>query len=442
MTGAELTAVHQAEQALSALETHAELNAFCHVDAEGARRAAAESDRRRAAGTPLSAVDGVPTSIKDNLYVSGMPATWGSRKWARFVPQQDDIVVERLRAAGSVILGKTNTPEFAMSANTDNPLFGITRNPQNTELTPGGSSGGASASVAAGITEFAVGTDSGGSIRAPASLTGIYGLRPTNGAVPRAYGFPPMALDFQVIGLIAKTLATLKLYFSLLAGPDVRDPASLLVPAHLPRPQVKVALVREVNGEPVDPEALECLEEAFEMLSAAGDVLVGPGQAPYDVEEIRWLWEILTAVGSAAALRYAPTPEAELTDTVKKLSDGAAEISSAEYGDAVTQVSAVRRRISATWGDADVYMMPVIPTAAWAANAGAPATVGGEPARPGALSAFMSWVNLMGYPALSVPVRGYPDGRHFGVQLIARPGQERTLFRLAEKLLPLYPGQD
>lgn len=439
MTGAKPTSAQQVDQALAALETYAELNTFCHVDAEGAHRAAAASEKRWAAGVPFSAIDGTPISIKDNLFVGGMPATWGSKKWVGFVPQADDIVVERLRAAGAVILGKTNTPEFAMSANTDNLIFGVTRNPQDMGLTPGGSSGGASASVAAGITEFAVGTDSGGSIRAPASLTGIYGLRPTNGAVPRAYGFPPMALDFQVIGLLAKTLAKLKQYFELVAGPDVRDPASLLVPGYIPRSQVKVALVRGVNGEPVDPEALERLDEASEQLSQAEDVVLAPGHAPYDIEEIRRLWGILTAVGSASALRHAHDQNAELSEGVRILSGGAEEISSTDYGNAVNQVSAVRRSISAAWGDADVYMMPVIPTAAWAADAGSPATVAGQPAVPGAISAFMAWVNLMGYPALSVPVRRYPDGRHFGIQLVARPGQERTLFRLAEKLLSLYP---
>ncbi len=139
---------------------------------------AAASARRWAAGAPLSPLDGVPLTVKDNLLVRELPASWGSRLFRDFVPGHDELPVARLRAAGLVILGKTNVPEFTLEGYTDNPLFGVTRNPWNRELTPGGSSGGAVAAVAAGFGPLAIGTDGGGSIRRPASHTGLVGLKP------------------------------------------------------------------------------------------------------------------------------------------------------------------------------------------------------------------------------------------------------------------------
>ena len=159
------------------------LNAICTLDADGARKAAEASAARWRAGTPLSSIDGVPITIKDNIPVAGMRSTWGSLLYADHVPARDELPVARLRAAGAVILGKTNVPEFTLQGYTDNRVFGLTRNPWNPALTPGGSSGGAVAAVAAGIGPVAVGTDGGGSIRRPASHVGLVGLKPGIGRV-------------------------------------------------------------------------------------------------------------------------------------------------------------------------------------------------------------------------------------------------------------------
>ena len=171
------------------------LNAIVTLDAEGARAAALASAARWSAGTALSNLDGIPLSVKDNIPVRGMRATWGSRVYADFVPDADELPIARLRAAGAVILGKTNCPEFTLHGYTDNSLFGTTRNPWNIALTPGGSSGGAVAAVAAGLGPVAIGTDGGGSIRRPASHTGLVGFKPSRGRVPRCDGFPAILLD-------------------------------------------------------------------------------------------------------------------------------------------------------------------------------------------------------------------------------------------------------
>src|SRR5262245_20732997 len=210
------------------------LNPFTLLDRTGATAAAQAAADRQKAGRRLGPLDGIPVLIKDNLYVAGLPAEWGSLMLKGFVPERNDICVERLLARGAVILGKTTTPEFALSGRTENKVTGTTRNPWDPRLTPGGSSGGAVAAVAAGLAPLAIGTDAGGSTRMPASYTGLVGLRPSNGRVPRRYGFPPMAIDFQAIGLITRTVRDLTLLFSTVAGPDVRDPISLAT-SQLPR---------------------------------------------------------------------------------------------------------------------------------------------------------------------------------------------------------------
>ena len=155
------------------------VNAVVTSDADGARRAAAASAERHRTGKPLSAIDGVPITVKDNIPVKGMRSTWGSRVFANYTPEADELPIARLRNAGGIIVGKTNCPEFTLQGYTDNVLFGPTRNPWNLALTPGGSSGGAVTAVAAGLGPVAIGTDGGGSIRRPASHTGLIGLKPS-----------------------------------------------------------------------------------------------------------------------------------------------------------------------------------------------------------------------------------------------------------------------
>ena len=171
------------------------LNAIVTLDAAGARAAAEQSAARWRRGEPRSALDGVPMTVKDNLIAAGLRSTWGSRVCAGYVPDHDELPVARLRAAGLVIVGKTNVPEFTLQGYTDNLLFGPTCNPWNPQLTPGGSSGGAVASVAARIVPIAIGTDGGGSIRRPASHTGLVGLKPTVGRIHLAE-----AISYRIAG--------------------------------------------------------------------------------------------------------------------------------------------------------------------------------------------------------------------------------------------------
>lgn len=441
LAAGETTSAEVVEAALARIqETDPKLNAFCYVDAEGARKAATASDERRRAGGALGPVDGIPFSVKDNIHVAGMPAMWGSKKWRSFVPPCDDLSVERLKEGGAVNLGKTTTPEFASIGSTWSDLTGVTRSPFDLSLSPGGSSGGATASVAAGVSPYALGTDAGGSIRQPASITGLYGLRPTTGAVARAFGFPPLAFDFQAIGLLTRTLADLRTLFSVTSGPDNRDPASLLVPpSHGRTAGLRVGWFAAVPGAPVDPEVAERIEQAAIALDKAGHE-VTPCDPPFAIEAFAPIWPSLSPIGAVNAQAAAPEPDEPASSYVQDNLDRAAGITAQAYGAAMNHVLEVRRQVSRAWGDTDVFLLPCTPTAAWLADSTGPALVDGEPPVGDPVSAFTAWVNVVGYPGLSVPVAPYPDGRPIGVQLVARPGQEESLFALAEDLLDLYPA--
>src|SRR5258708_6270577 len=204
-------------------EVNPRINAVVTLDRDGARAAAGESTRRWRQLRPLGPLDGVPLTIKDNILAKGLRATWGSRLYADYVPQHDEEPVARLRGAGAVILGKTNVPEFTLQGYTDNALFGVTRNPWNLALTPGGSSGGAVAAVACGIGPIALCTDGGGSIRRPAAHTGLVGFKPSRGMVPRGAGFPAILHDFEVAGPIPRQVRDLPLPSQALRAPPSRQ---------------------------------------------------------------------------------------------------------------------------------------------------------------------------------------------------------------------------
>ena len=241
--------------------TNPVLNAVVTLDAAGARAAAEASAARWQAGAALSALDGVPITVKDNLFVGGLRATWGSRLHGNHIAPRDDIPVARLRAAGVVILGKTNTPELALAGFTNNPLFGSTGNPWAPDYQPGGSSGGAVAAVASGMGPIALATDAGGSLRRPAGHAGVATIKATPGRVPRRWGFPPLAADFQVIGPIARSVRDLRCALSLIGDPRPVPSA----PARL-----KILAVRRCGAAPVDPDVLAAFDDALNVLRRLG----------------------------------------------------------------------------------------------------------------------------------------------------------------------------
>jgi aspartyl-tRNA(Asn)/glutamyl-tRNA(Gln) amidotransferase subunit A len=429
--------------------SNAALGAFVHLDEEGAAEAARAADERQMAGARLGPLDGVPVAVKDNLWVKGMPARWGSRMWASFSPPVDDIPVERLRAAGAVIVGKTNTPEFALSGRTDSPLHGPARNPWNLDLTPGGSSGGSVAAVASGMVPLALATDAGGSTRLPASYTGLYGLRPSNGRIARRHGFPPMALDFQAVGVLARSLEDLELLYRSIAGSDPRDPASERVPS-LPSPsgrKLRIGWFSSLQDELVDGEVAAAVEECAGLLERSHCEMVAR-KAPYDIALVRKVWGTMSAAGAARAAEMHPEQwRTEASRPIAAAAERGLRLTAVDYVLAMDGLAEIRTRVADAWGDVDCYLCPSAASPAWPLGDEFPVSIGGRTGHAAAQNAFATWVNAIGHPGLNVPVRPHADGRPLGVQVVGRFGGEEAVLEAARRLnrsaswpSPAYPA--
>ncbi len=433
-----LQLLNQALERLDALEPV--LNAFTHVDRDGALAAATAATARQAAGARLGPLDGIPVSVKDNIFVGGLPARWGSLLFRDHVPDRDDICVERLRAAGAVIVGKTTTPELAMSGRTDSRLSGITRSPWDPALTPGGSSGGASASVAAGVTPLAIGTDMGGSTRLPAAYTGLVGMRPSTGRIPRRFGFPATAIDFQVIGPFARTMRDMRLLYGVLSGPDPRDPYSQRFP---PAPDVmsgrsiRIGWFTAIGHEGATPEVVASVAAAAAGLAGA-HCEVAPVAAPFDLDALRSFHAVLTAAAAARiVVRFPDRWRAETCDNVRAAAERGLALSAAAYVDALDALAAWRADVTTMWGDYDALIVPTAAAPAWRAEDEAPP--GLTPATQGM---FGAWVNAAGLPGISVPGQPHPDGRPIGVQIVAPFGHDAVVLEIAGRLETLAPWAD
>ena len=418
----------------AALARHARLNpllnAIVTLDAAGAREAAAHSAARWRSGTPLSPLDGVPVPIKDNLLVAGLRATWGSRVYEDYVPAEDELPVARARAAGLVILGKTNVPEFTLQGYTDNLIFGPTRNPWNPGLTPGGSSGGAVAAVAAGLAPIAIGTDGGGSIRRPAAHAGLVGMKPTTGRVARAGGFPAILHDFEVVGPIARDVADVAALMAILAGPDRRDPSSLRWPAWSDAPSKpgRVLYVPRFADAPVDPQVSKSVADAAAALAALGWT-VEQGAVPFDVEAVARAFSTVSAAGLAWLLRAHPD-RSSLSDAMRALAETGERLSAADCVDALDAAARLKQQLAALFGRFDILMTPAVAALPWPVERSHPEIIDGKPVGPRGHAIFTAFANVAGCPGLALPSAPSTSGLPIGFQLVAAPGEDEALIAL------------
>lgn len=421
------------------------LNAIVAFDHEAARNAAQAAERRMRQGARLGPLDGIPVTIKDNIFVEGFPATWGSLLYRDFRPPQDDVAVARVRASGAVIVGKTNTPEFALSSFTDNRVFGPTRNPWNTALTPGGSSGGAVAALAAGLAPLALGTDAGGSIRRPASYAGVVGLRPSTGRVARVHGFPPMAHDFQAITPAGRTVADVELLYRCIAGPDARDRLSLALSApqaaRTPLRRLRIREVTRIADAPVDPEIAASVKAAAAVLRGLGHA-VEEGAAPYDLAEIDAIWATLTAAGLARALSAHPDWRDKVLPATTAIAERGAAVSAAQYVETIETVIRFRRRMPEAFAGFDVLLTPSSAALPWTIGQPYPAQIDGREAGPRAAGIFATFVNAAGLPAVSVPAAPSASGLPIGMQLVGRFGEDELVLALGGEFEAAQPWAD
>ncbi|HEY0792813.1 MAG TPA: amidase [Chthoniobacterales bacterium] len=410
------------------------LNAVIHVDREGSIAAARASETRWRNRNALGPLDGIPLTVKDNLFVRGQPATWGSKLYQNFVPGNDELPVERLRAAGAVLLGKTNCPEFTLQGYTDNLLFGPTRNPWNTALTPGGSSGGAAAAVSAGIGPVAIATDGGGSIRRPASHTGLVGLKPSRGRVPRHGGFPVILLDFETVGPIARAVADIITMMRVIAVPDRRDLLSAPFrdsPFELPETGCRrIAYVPQFGQSPVDPEVAQSVAATAAAWSGLGH-RVEESAAPFEADALAGPWAIIGQVGLAWLLQSHPGWEQQVTPAIREMAHNGAAVDGREYYKALMLVRGFQAELVNFFERFDLVLTPSAAALPWPAETAFPAEIAGQTVGPRGHAVFTGFANLAGCPAVNLPADPSGTGLPIGFQLVAAPGNDGLLCALA-----------
>ena len=446
---AEVTAA--ALQRIAALDGG--LHAFSTLAADAALAQAEALDARLAAGLPIGPLGGVPVAIKDLICTKGLRSTFGSRLYADFVPEEDDVVVERLREAGAVVLGKTNTSEFGYGAVGHNPLFATTRNPWNPALTSGGSSAGSAAAVAARMVPLALGSDGGGSVRIPAALSGVFGIKPSWGRVPvypgcRDQRYPGISSweSLEHIGPITRTAADAALALSVLCGPTPRDRFSLpaesadwrIAPADTLR-GCRMAFSVDMGHAVVDAEVRAAVEAAALRI---GDALGVVAQRKHPaIGDTQAMFETLVALDTdrAGLKALARRQGVELTGWLADLV--AREWSGDEFSAALMER---KRIVNTTWRffeQADFLLTPTTAAPAFAIDQPGPATIDGRAVAPTAWIAFSALANLTGLPAASVPIGFTEDGRPIGLQILGRHLDDRGVLALAAVVEGLYPRE-
>ena len=445
------------EESLAAIAAGAELGAFNAVTAEAALARAESLDRAVAAGDDPGPLAGVPVALKDNICTRGVPTTCSSRILEGWRPPYDATVVDRLTAAGVVVVGKTNMDEFAMGSSTENSAFGPTRNPCDPGRVPGGSSGGSAAAVAAGMTPVALGSDTGGSIRQPAALCGVVGMKPTYGRVSR-YGLVAFASSLDQIGPMAHTVGDAALVYSAIAGHDPLDSTSIPEGAGDPSAALdegvaglRVGIVTELSGEGIDGDVSARLADAAESLASAGaDVdevsvpaavfglsayfLIAPAEASSNLARYDGVRYGLRVPADTATDMNVATRTAGFGDEVKRrIMLGTFALSAgyydAYYGKALKVRTLVMRDFAAAYERFDVLLSPTSPTVAFRFGERT-----GNPLAMYLSDACTVASNLAGHPALSVPFGTGADDLPVGVQVMAPALGEAVMFRAAAAL--------
>ncbi len=436
-----------------------EIHAFNTVTGDAARERAAAIDATVAAGEAVGPLAGVPIALKDNMCTHGVATTCSSKILEGWIPPYDATVVERLAAAGAVFVGKTNLDEFAMGSSTENSAFGPTRNPLDTSRVPGGSSGGSAAAVAAGFAAASLGSDTGGSIRQPAALCGLVGMKPTYGAVSR-YGLVAFASSLDQIGPFTRTVAESAAVYDVIAGPDPRDSTSIPqehVPVAATLGQgidgLRIGVITELSGqgnEAFEPEAVAAAVTAAEALSAAGAkveevsiptavaglsayYMIAPAEASSNLARYDGVRYGLREPGPNTASMMAASRTAGFGDEVKRrIMLGTYALSAgyydAFYGKAQRIRTLMISEFDRVYENVDVLLSPTSPCVAFEFGAKA------DPVTMYYNDVCTIPSNLTGHPAMSVPFGTGAHGLPVGVQVLAPMLGEPVMYRVAAAL--------
>jgi aspartyl-tRNA(Asn)/glutamyl-tRNA(Gln) amidotransferase subunit A len=424
-----------AEAAIARVEArNKDLTAIVDFDPAEARAAADAVDARRKLGFD-GAILGVPYTVKDTTWVKGRRVTNGSLLWKDFRPERDAVAVERLRDAGGVFLGMTNTPEMAAKGHTENKVYGPTRHPMNTALTPGGSSGGAAAALAAGFTPIALGTDGGGSGRRPASHCGVVGLKTSAGAIPSPFGFGgaygPL---YGVVAPMGRTVADANAIFEVMAGPDPRDPHSVplldVPPPSNPRIAVSPRLGLNVA---VDPDVMQAFDSAIAKLRAAGWRI--------ESADVKWPENASeTAFGAvnaaAATLLYGPHQAKDnnlFGDNISSLIERGRSMHGTDVVAAFRMAEACARAVAAFFTKYDYLLTPTTACVSWPVEQVYPKVIENKEVGPRGHAVFTPLFNLALVPGISVPCGTGRDSLPVGLQIVAPRLHDRPLLAMAQR---------
>ncbi len=418
-------------------ERNPELNAIVSLDEERARAGAAAADEALASGAPVGALHGLPFAFKDTHAVAGWRTTYGSPLFADHVPAADELIVERVRRAGVVVVGKSNVPEFAAGSHTFNTVFGLTRNPVDPTRSAGGSSGGAACALASGMVPLADGSDMGGSLRNPASFCGVVGLRPSLGRVPEW----PLYNQWEttsVGGPMARNVGDLALLLSVMAGPDPRTPHALGDPgSRFAEPLtgslagLRVALSVDLGGAfDVDHEVAAVVEASAAVFSAGGAHVSAahPDLAEAD-DTFRTLraWHLQAKLGGLLA-EHPGSFKQSLADNIRL----GETLSGTDVARAYTQRTALSERMRHFFTSYDVLVLPTSQVPPFPADQEYPSSINGRP-----MATYLDWmrasylITVTGCPAISVPAGRTSDGLPVGIQVVAPHGGERRLLEVA-----------
>ena len=401
------------------------LNAFLTVTEESPRARAAELDRELARGTTRGPLHGIPIAHKDLVRTKGVRTTCGSKLFADYVPDHDAVVAAKLADAGAVMLGKTGLHELAYGVTSDNPHFGTIRNPHDPERTPGGSSGGSGVAVASGMALMATGTDTGGSIRIPASFCGVVGLKPTYGLVDLA-GIQPLGFSLDHAGPLTRTVADARVTLDVLARPTLRRPA----PASLT--EIRIGVPENFYFTQIAPEVRDAVQRAVRQAEQLG-ARVTPVRVP-DIDALNAARPRDFARGSLRAVRAFFDRRGDFGRDVLALLDQGRLIPATDYVNAQRLRKALLQEFRVLFRSIDCLVTPTAPVVAPKIGQREISLDGVVMDARVAITRFSRGMNVLGFPALSMPCGQSPEGLPIGLQMIARPFEENVLFLMGEAL--------
>jgi Asp-tRNA(Asn)/Glu-tRNA(Gln) amidotransferase A subunit family amidase len=438
-----ISPVDLAEAHLAKIERlNPKLNAFAHVEPERVRREARSAEALVMSAKALGLLHGVPISVKSSLEVAGFRCESGTRLRAGFLAGQDAPLVARLRNAGAIVVGVTNTPELLMAWETDNLLYGRTNSPWDLARTPGGSSGGEAAAIASGMSAGGVGSDGGGSIRVPAHFSGICGLKPTPGRIPATGHFPPSGGPFALIGVVgpmARNVADVKMLFEVMQGPDDGDTCAAPVPVRWPSAaevkNLRIGYFEDDGRTPVTPEIRSAVRTAAEALRSAGFQI--ESFRPTGLEEARMLWKQFFV--KVAGMLIGPMfhgREPDMSPILKQFLEWSAaepELTGESLLDAWIRRDALRASFLVQMRKYPILLCP--PAAIPAFRHGERRwQIEGKNVDYLDAWSYAEWFNLLGNPAAVVPVSPSREGLPIGVQIVGRPWEEEQVLAVAAAL--------